>query len=98
MKVASYIKKVITVILIQVCFYSQYVDIILLAFSLSRKRRSSHQRCSIKSYSRDLKAKSTGTNFEIVVKDIIFLSSAEVEIRENFLIRQNFTNLLKSVP
>ena len=27
-----------------------------------------------------------------------FFSSAEVEIRENFLIRQNFTNLLKSVP
>ena len=33
--------------MIQVCFFSCYVDIMLLAFALSRRSRSSQQRCSI---------------------------------------------------
>ena len=43
MKIDSQILKTITTVsLIQVCFYSHYVDIILLAFALSRRSRSSH--------------------------------------------------------
>ena len=69
MKIASHIlQKIILLILIQVCFYSQYVGIILLPFSLSSRSRSSHQKCSTKSCSRDLKARWIWTNFEMVVE------------------------------
>ena len=48
MKIASQIlKKKLLSVLIQVFFYSHYVGIIFLAFALSRRNRSSHQRCSI---------------------------------------------------
>ena len=43
-----YWKKLFLSVLIEVFFYSQYVDIILFAFALSSRSRSSHWRCSIK--------------------------------------------------